>query len=88
MDFRMILPKKIGGALDRARDRLRLHVGKRDAQPLPCTPGRDVPAHGASADDVNLLDRVAGACRLLHLLAQEEHADQILRGRRHHQLGE
>ena len=31
---------------------------------------------------------VAAAGELLHLLAQEEHPDQVLRRRRHHQIGE
>ncbi len=51
-------------------------------------PGRDVATHGAGADHMDMLDRVAVAGELLHLLAQEEHADQVLRRRRHHQPGE
>ena len=82
------LAEQIGGALDRARDRLGLHVGERHPHVLAGAPGGDVAAHRAGADDVDVLDLVAGACELLHLLAQEEHADQVLRRRRHHQIGE
>ncbi len=78
---------EIGGALDRARDRLRLHVGERHPKILAGAPGGDVTTHRARADDVNVLDLVAAACELLHLLAQEEDADQVLCGRRHHQPG-
>ena len=79
------LAEQIGGALDGARDRLRLHVGERHPHILAGAPGGDIAAHRAGADDVNVLDLVAAAGELLHLLAQEEHADQVLRGRRHHQ---
>ena len=82
------LAEQLRGALDRAGDRLRLHVGERHTQALIGAPGRDVAAHRAGADDVDMLDAVAGACELLHLLAQEEHPDQVLRRRRHHQIGE
>ena len=80
--------EQVHGALDRSRDRLRLHVGKRAPQALMGAPCRDVAAHRARADDVNMADPVAGACELLHLLAQKEHPDQVLRRRRHHQIGE
>src|SRR5258706_2250426 len=51
-------------------------------------PSRDVAAHRTGADDVNLADLGAEACELLHLLAQKKYPDQILRRRRHHQIGE
>jgi hypothetical protein len=82
------LAEEIGGALHGARNRLGLHVGKRNAKVLACAPGGDVAAHGAGADDMDVLDLVAGTCKLLHPLAQEEDADQILRSRRHHQMRE
>ncbi len=82
------LAEQIRGALHRAGDRLGLHVGQRHAHPLAGAPGRDIAAHRAGADDVDMLDLVAAAGELLHLLAQEEDADQVLRRRRHHQIGE
>ncbi len=51
-------------------------------------PCRDVATHRAGADDVNVADLVATAGELPHLLAQKERADQVLRRRRHHQIGE
>ncbi len=82
------LAEQIGGALHRARDRLSLHVGQRRPQTLIGAPGRDVAAHGAGTDDMDMADLVAGTGELLHLIAQEEHPDQVLRRRRHHQMGE
>ena len=37
---------------------------------------------------MNVADLVAAAGELLHLLAQEENPDQVLRRRRYHQVGE
>ena len=82
------LAEQFGGALDRAGDRLRLHVGECDAHPFIGAPGRDIAAHGAGADDMDMRDLVAAAGELLHLVAQEEDADQVLRRRRHHQARE
>ena len=82
------LAEQFRRALDGAGDRLRLHVGERDPHILAGAPGGDIAAHRTGADHVNMRDLVAGAGELLHLLAQEEHADQVLRGWRHHQAGE
>jgi len=51
-------------------------------------PCRDVAAHRAGADDMDVFYSVAAACKLLHLLAQEKHPDQVLRRRRDHEIGE
>ena len=46
--------------------------------PLTETVAAIVAAHRAGADDVDMPDLVAGACELLHLLAQEELALRLI----------
>ncbi len=82
------LAEQLGGALHRPRDRFRLHVREGNVEPLVSAPCRDIAAHGARAHDMHVPDRAVATCELLHLLAQEEHANQVLRRRRHHQLRE
>ncbi len=82
------LAEQVRCPLHRAGNRLRLHVAERDPQAQIGAPCRDVAAHRAGADDVNMVDLVAGACEFFHLLAQEKYPDQVLRRRRHHQIGE
>ena len=49
------LAEQIGRALHRAGDRLRLHVRQRRPKSLVGAPGRDVAAHGAGADHMDML---------------------------------
>ncbi len=54
--LRMILPNNSRRALDRAGERLRASCRRASrADPDPGAPGGDVAAHGAGADDVNVL---------------------------------
>src|SRR5262249_60388289 len=48
------LAVELGGAFDRLGDRLGLHVGEGDGEAVPGAPRRDVAAHGAGADDVDV----------------------------------
>ena len=71
------LAVKLGGALDRAAERLRLHVGEADGEAMPRAPGGDVAAHGAGADHMHARARPLAVGQALELFAQEEHAHQI-----------
>ena len=82
------LAVKLGGALDGAADRLRAGVAERDDKAVPRAPGGDVAAHGAGADDVNALAVPLAVGEVFQLVAQEEHAHQILRGVADQELGE
>ena len=82
------LAEQIRCTFNCARNRLRLHVGERHAQTLIGAPGRNVATHRARTDDVDMLDGVFAIGEFLHLLAQEENTNEILRSRRHHQTGE
>ncbi len=73
------LAVKLGGALDRAGERLRLHVGEADGEAVPRAPRRDVAAHGAGADHMDAAAVPLAVGKALELFAQEEHAHEILR---------
>jgi len=60
-------------ALDRARDRLRLHVAEAYRETMPRAPRRDVAAHGAGTDDVQAIAGPLAVGEALHALAQEKH---------------
>ena len=72
---------KVGRALDRAGNRLRLHVAEAHRQPMPCAPGGDVAAHGAGADDMDAGAGPFAVGKGLHAFTQEKHAHQVLRCR-------
>ncbi len=75
--------EQVGRARDCLRNRLGLHVGERDGEPMPRAPGGDVAAHGARADDVHVARRPVAVGEPLELVAQEEDAHQVARGVRH-----
>gem|GEM_PF-6877011 len=66
-----------------------LHVGDAGAQAAPGAPGRDVAAHRARTDDMDMGDRlIARPSQCLELLAQEKGTDEILRAIAHHEMCE
>ncbi len=70
------------GALDGGRDALGGEVLQRDRDPLERAPGRDVAAHGAGADHVQVADRLpAFLAQRLHAVLQLEQADEVARRR-------
>ena len=73
------LCEQVGRALDRAPERLDLHVRKRHRKPMPRAPRGYVAAHGAGADDVHALTGPRAVGQGFELLAQEEDPHQISR---------
>src|SRR6185295_1740805 len=63
---------ELGGALDCASNRLRLHVGEADGEPVPCAPRRNVSTHGAGANHVNAFATPRAASKPFEVVAQEE----------------
>ena len=78
---------KFGSALDGAADCLRAGVAERDDKAAPRAPGGDVAAHRSGADDMNALAVPLAAGEIFQIVAQEEHAHQILRGVADQELG-
>ena len=55
---------------------------------MPCAPGGDVATHGAGADHVHALAVPVTGGEGFEVVAQEEDADQVLRGVGDEELGE
>ena len=81
-----LLGEQLLRAGQRAIDEALLAVLQRHLEALVGRPRRDVAAHHAGADDVHVLDAVILAAQALQAFLQEEHADQVARGRRGGQL--
>jgi hypothetical protein len=75
-------------AADRLGDGGGVEVGEGDGEAPAGAPGGDVAAHRARADDVDAGDGGVGFRERLQSLAQEEDADEVLRGGAGHQAGE
>jgi hypothetical protein len=79
IDFREIFMVEARRAFQSRGNRFPLHVGEGNPQTTKRAPCGDIAAHGACTDDMDMPKVTALPRALLHLFAQKEHADQVLR---------